>query len=197
MIEHSGGVHNHLYYNHDSKASKLQQLSTSLMIERQQEVNESKLKARNHQSDQLYQKKLQTALAELFISLLTEEGRQAERPKLSRQSIDLKKVPPMCVKVLQPLLKEISEFNEALDCEEFVASCLLLIKTLSVGEKQHLLQFKASHQSPKQSRSPFSHHPEINPVSKAILVEDELYKVPVEHRLLARGKHRDHKLARM
>jgi len=98
------------------------------------------------------------------------------------------------VKVLEPLLREIEDYNETLDEDEFVASSLELIKTVSNADKNYLLSYKP-HSFDKYDK--FSHHPEINPVSKAILAEDELYKVPVEHRLLAHGKHRDHKLQKL
>ena len=87
-------------------------------------------------------------------------------------------------------MSEIENYNETLNREEFVASCLKLIKFISVGEKNHLVNFKPC--IPEQAC--FSHQPQISAVSRAILEEDELYQLPVEDRLLARGKHKDLRL---
>lgn len=44
--------------------------------------------------------------------------------------------------ILQPLLTEMEQLNETLDLEEFIESCLMLYKTLSVTDRAILINFK-------------------------------------------------------
>jgi len=44
--------------------------------------------------------------------------------------------------VLQPLLSEMETLGETLDEEEFVESCLMLYKTLNVGDRAKLVNFR-------------------------------------------------------
>ncbi len=90
------------------------------------------------------------------------------------------------------------QLNETLDLEEFIESCLMLYKTLSVTDKANLLNFKpdGQNQDTKQ-HSNFTFAPEINIVSKAILENDQLYTIPVEERLLMRGRFREDKIRRL
>jgi len=39
----------------------------------------------------------------------------------------MNKLPPDLYKVLRPLIKEVDEFNESLDKDEFIESCLNLM----------------------------------------------------------------------
>lgn len=60
--------------------------------------------------------------------------------RISNSKIDIEKIQPECLKVLQPLLIEMEEFLESLDQDEFVDSCINLLKTLTVAERHNLLK---------------------------------------------------------
>lgn len=92
--------------------------------------------------------------------------------------------------------------DETLDEEEFVESCLMLYKTLNVEDRAHLVNFRIDQ---TKGASPHKHYvdenltfiPQINPVSKAILENDQLYSIPVEERLLLRGKVKQDRIRRL
>ena len=67
------------------------------------------------------------------------------------------------------MLTEVKDFNCALDAEEFIGSCLNLLKTLSVAERALLVDWRSKQESTLEQHS---FRPEINPISKAILGED-------------------------
>jgi hypothetical protein len=80
--------------------------------------------------------------------------------------------------VIKPIVDEIRRFNESLDIEEFIASCLNLLKTVTVVERENLLNWK--HKVSKDFEPKKTFHPSISKVSKAILNEDAFYSLPVE-----------------
>jgi hypothetical protein len=51
----------------------------------------------------------------------------------------MNKVPDKLYTVLRPLIKEIEEFNETLDKDEFIESCINLLQTLTVAERNILI----------------------------------------------------------
>jgi hypothetical protein len=90
--------------------------------------------------------------------------------------------------------------DETLDEEEFIESCLMLYKTLNVADRVQLVNFKliVGKGSPKRYENEhLTFAPQINPISKAILENDQLYSIPVEERLLLRGRVKQDKLRRL
>lgn len=57
-------------------------------------------------------------------------------------SIKLQTVSIQSLQILKPLLQEMEQLGESLDQEEFVESCLNLMKTLTIDERAKLLSFK-------------------------------------------------------
>lgn len=120
--------------------------------------------------------------------------------EISKDNIELDKVQVKTLVVLQPLLSEMEQLDETLDVEEFVESCMMLLKTLNVSDRSELLNFRfPSHKLATGSYENENHTfaPQINPVSKAILENDQLYSIPVEERLLLRGRVKQDKIRRL
>jgi hypothetical protein len=62
--------------------------------------------------------------------------------EISKDNIELDKVQVKTLVVLQPLLSEMEQLDETLDVEEFVESCMMLLKTLNVSDRSELFNFK-------------------------------------------------------
>lgn len=151
-------------------------------------MREQRQLAKNPLSDQLYHSKVYSKLFDLFYELLPAGADEIS----SSTTLRLEKIKPETLTIVQPLLQEVSDFNENLDVEEFIGSCLNLLKTLSVAEKDSLLNWKFQ---PKENPAlQHSFRPEINRVSEAILSEDQFYSLPVQERLLIREEARRAKI---
>jgi hypothetical protein len=60
---------------------------------------------------------------------------------VTSQTIDTNQIPLNIIKVIGPLLIELENFNESLDKHEFVASCLVLLKSKTIAKRSLILEF--------------------------------------------------------
>ena len=84
---------------------------------------------------------------------------------INSEKIDVDQVPPEVLKVIEPLLLELEVFHESLDELEFVESCLALLKTKSIAERNTIMDF-GKPTRPEQPRFTFT--PVISKRSKEL-----------------------------
>ena len=87
--------------------------------------------------------------------------------------------------IFKPLLIELENMEENLDREEFMESALLLYNTLTVTDKNKILDFSNEKSQVKNQyeNKNVTHHPKISKRSQQIIRDQELSNVKVEDRL--------------
>lgn len=121
-------------YNYSKKRTE-SQIKLKEEIERERRMKHRSVTP-NKLSNQMVENKQRSSLSEIFKLLDSDHDGWISSQKISIQSL-----PVDILEIISPLLCEMEEINEKLNENEFINSATNLYKTLSLNQKNAILNF--------------------------------------------------------
>lgn len=135
-VAHEGGIGHYLYNQHAFQNERLEQEKQRRDYDEQSYFEYVKGQSSNKVSEEIVNEKLRQKLELIFTAF-----DQDNNGYITASEINLNNVNIEILDTFAPLLVEMENLQESLDRYEFVDSSLELYKTLTVTQRQNILQF--------------------------------------------------------